>query len=106
MILRIRSIAEHFALSHSHPLEESRNVEAGLIERFLIGPHNIGLHLDHHLVASIPLYNIPKLHRLLLGCGYYRDNAHTNDGYLWGNNTLLDDMYHNVSTRLHPVLAV
>jgi len=105
MILRVRSIAEHFALSHAQPLQESRNIEAGSVERFLLGPHNIGLHLDHHLVASVPLYNVPALHQLLLQCPYYRANAQINDGYLWGNNTLLNDMYHKVSSRLQPVLA-
>ncbi len=81
MIMRIRSIAEHFALRHDHPLRQTRTVRAGTLERLLLAPHHIGLHIDHHLLASVPFYQLPKLHQLLLECEDYRDNAHLNDGY-------------------------
>ena len=42
IIMRIRSIAEHFALRHDHALTQSRTVRAGLLERALIAPHHIG----------------------------------------------------------------
>jgi len=54
LIMRIRSIAEHFALRHDHPLRQTRTVRAGRLERLLIAPHYIGLHIDHHLAASVP----------------------------------------------------
>ncbi len=81
LIMRIRSIAEHFALRHDHPLRQTRTVRAGWLERLLIAPHHIGLHIDHHLAASVPFYQLPRLHRLLLECPDYRTNAHLNDGY-------------------------
>ena len=29
-------------------------------------PHNVGLHLDHHIFPSVPFYNLKKLHEILL----------------------------------------
>ena len=81
LIMRVRSIAEHFALRHDHPLRQTRTVRAGWLERLLLAPHHIGLHIDHHLQASVPFYNLPMLHRLLLECPDYSENAHLNDGY-------------------------
>lgn len=113
LLMRIRSIAEHFALRHDHALNQSRTVRAGLIERALIAPHHIGLHIDHHLLASVPFYNLPALHRLLLDCPYYANNAHINEGYFLRRKRpyqgipvdaegaiLADDMYTQASDRL------
>ena len=113
LIMRVRSIAEHFALRHDHALTQSRTVRAGLLERALIAPHHIGLHIDHHLLASVPFFNLPELHRLLLDCPYYADNAHLNEGYFLRRrrhyagipvsptlSTLADDMYTQKSDRL------
>ena len=118
LIMRIRSIAEHFALTHDHPLRQSRTVRAGWLERALIAPHHIGLHIDHHLLASVPFYNLPALHRLLLDCPYYASNAHLNEGYFMprrdgyrdipvapGSTTLAQDMYTLPSARLPPILS-
>ena len=85
--MRIRSIAEHFALRHDHPLRQTRTERAGRLERLLIAPHYIGLHIDHHLAASVPFYQLPRLHSLLLECSDYRANAHLNDGYFIRRST-------------------
>lgn len=100
MLMRLRSIAEHFALPHDHPLRESRNIQPGYLERFFLAPHNIGAHLDHHIVASVPVHNLPELHELLMECEEFRRHAHNNDGYLFGRKSLLRDMYHTPSARL------
>lgn len=118
LIMRLRSIAEHFALRHDHPLTQSRTVRAGLMERALIAPHHIGLHIDHHLLASVPFYNLPALHRLLLDCPYYANSAHLNEGYFvrrsfgYGDipveptlTTLSEDMYTLPSAKLPPILS-
>ncbi len=113
LIMRVRSIAEHFALRHDHALTQSRTVRAGLLERALLAPHHIGLHIDHHMLASVPYFNLPALHRLLLDCPYYAENAHLNDGYFLRRRRhyagihvspalplLADDMYTQQSERL------
>ena len=30
--------------------------------RWLIFPHNVNYHVEHHLYASVPQYNLPRLH--------------------------------------------
>ena len=120
LIMRIRSIAEHFALRHDHPLRESRTVRAPWVERLLLAPHHIGIHIDHHIFASVPFHNLPALHQLLMQNDYYRENAQLNDGYFVrrrfasrafpgsvgkGRATLAEDMYSERSERLEAVPA-
>jgi len=103
LIMRVRSIAEHFALPHNQELNQTRSVRAGAFERLLLAPHHIGLHIDHHLLASVPFFNLPRLHRLLLKSDYYRLHAHLNNGYFWGpkgSGRFADDLYGQTSTLL------
>jgi fatty acid desaturase len=63
-ILRLRAIAEHGATTDfSSPLTAARtNVAPGWLE-WLIFPHHVNYHIEHHLYASVPHYNLPRLHR-------------------------------------------
>lgn len=81
-IQRIRSVAEHFGLAREHDLNQTRNVMAPWYERILFGPHNINYHLDHHLISSVPFYNLPKLHEILMENETYRRLGHENTSYL------------------------
>lgn len=66
-IFRLRSIAEHFAIEKGQgEVGLSRNINGPAWERFLLMPHNVGLHLDHHIFPSVPFYNLKKLHEILL----------------------------------------
>lgn len=76
MILRVRSIAEHFALPARHELDSSRNYFGTAAERFCFAPHHIGYHLDHHLFPSVPFYALPALHRALQDDPLYASRAH------------------------------
>ena len=80
VILRIRSIAEHFGVEGTHELNTSRNYLCGFWEKSLLAPHNVGYHLDHHLFPSVPFYNLPVLHRVLLEDHEYVASAHLNEG--------------------------
>jgi fatty acid desaturase len=62
-ILRLRAIAEHGATTDfSSPLTAARtNVAPGWLE-WLIFPHQVNYHIEHHLYASVPHYNLPALH--------------------------------------------
>ncbi len=85
MLQYIRSVAEHFGeLAYDHLLSSTRTVKATPIERFLIAPHNVGYHLEHHLYPGVPYYNLPKLHQLLMKTEDYKDKAHITKGYLRG----------------------
>ena len=92
MIMRLRSIAEHFALPYHNEFNGTRTIKANWLERFLFAPHNVGYHLDHHLVASVSFSVLPKLHATLQAEPAYRQHAHLNDGFVLGRNSLLADL--------------
>lgn len=70
VVLRIRSIAEHACVSDpSDPLRQTRTTLAPGWLRFLLAPHHVNYHLEHHLFMTVPHYNLPKAHRLLAESG-------------------------------------
>lgn len=85
MFQYIRSVSEHFGdLEYDHLLSSSRTVKTNFIEKFLIAPHNVGYHIEHHLFPGVPYYNLPKLHQLLLDTPVYQKHAHLTQGYMSG----------------------
>ncbi|HEU4353613.1 MAG TPA: fatty acid desaturase family protein [Burkholderiales bacterium] len=63
-ILRLRAIAEHGATTDfSSPLTAARTNMAPAWLAWLIFPHHVNYHIEHHLYASVPHYNLPALHR-------------------------------------------
>lgn len=71
--IRVRSIAEHSMVEN--PLDPIRNTRttyaANWLEKLLFAPNNVNYHLEHHLLMSVPSYNLPEMHRLLLERGFY-----------------------------------
>ena len=62
-ILRLRAIAEHGATTDfSSPLTAARTNLGPAWLRWLFFPHNVNHHIEHHLYASVPMYNLPRLH--------------------------------------------
>src|SRR5438105_1285199 len=62
-ILRLRAIAEHGATTDfSSPLTAARTNLGPAWLRWLIFPHHVNYHVEHHLYASVPHYNLPRLH--------------------------------------------
>src|SRR4029079_14160700 len=62
-ILRLRAIAEHGAtVDFSSPLTAARTNLAPAWLAWLIFPHHVNYHIEHHLSASVPHYNLPRLH--------------------------------------------
>jgi fatty acid desaturase len=69
-ILRLRAIAEHGATTDfSSPLTAARTNLAPAWLEWLIFPHQVNYHVEHHLYASVPYYRLPELHREMLGRG-------------------------------------
>ncbi len=74
LVTRIRQIGEHAAvpeLSHPDPRRNTRTIYDQFIWRSLICPHGVNYHLEHHLLPSVPIYNLPRMHDLLRNKGYY-----------------------------------
>lgn len=66
LILRIRSMAEHACTEPSTDMfRNTRTTRAGLLARMTVAPHRVNFHIEHHVLASVPYYRLPQLHRLL-----------------------------------------
>lgn len=84
LVSRIRQVAEHGAVPDSYdadPRLDTRTVLANPLERLIFCPLGVNYHLEHHMLASVPIYNLPKMHRILRGKGYY-DGVGFPRGYL------------------------
>jgi fatty acid desaturase len=66
LAMRLRSIAEHAMMEEGRdPILNTRTVEARWWERWLVAPHRVNYHLEHHLMMTVPHHQLPRFHRLL-----------------------------------------
>ncbi|MBL4682194.1 MAG: fatty acid desaturase family protein [Pseudomonadales bacterium] len=75
-VVRVRQIAEHAAvpdLFDSDARKNTRTLYISWLERLLIAPHGVNYHMEHHILASVPIYRLALMHRILLAKGYYSD---------------------------------
>jgi fatty acid desaturase len=65
-ILRLRAICEHGATSDfSSPLTAARSNVVGPMAGFLLFPHHVNYHIEHHLYPAVPHYHLPALREAL-----------------------------------------
>ena len=82
LVTRIRAIAEHaLAPDPADPLRNTRTTIANPLERLFVAPNRVNSHLEHHLLMTVPHYNLPRLHALLRERGAL-DGAWVAKGYL------------------------
>lgn len=73
LFLRIRSFAEHACTEKSDdPLTNTRTTKASVLARVMVAPVHVNFHVEHHLLAAVPYYRLPAMHRLLQGRGALR----------------------------------
>jgi len=74
LALRVRSIAEH-ALGElgDVPFRNTRTTRASLLDRFFLAPNRVNYHLEHHLLMTVPHYQLPRFHRMLQERGLLDD---------------------------------
>ena len=82
MIMRIRSIAEHFAIEKDHAYTQSRTTLPSFLERVFVAPRNVNFHLEHHLYPSVPFFRLPQLHAVLMKDAGFQSKAHVTSTYL------------------------
>lgn len=81
LVTRIRSIAEHaMTPDQTDPLRNTRTTLARWWERLLVAPNRVNYHLEHHLLMTVPHYNLPRMHALLRERGLL-DEACVTRGY-------------------------
>ncbi|UCH50231.1 MAG: fatty acid desaturase family protein [Betaproteobacteria bacterium] len=69
-ILRLRAICEHGAPPGiDSPLQAARTTIAGPLLRFIMFPHHVNYHIEHHLYPAVPHYSLPRLHQTLAQSG-------------------------------------
>jgi fatty acid desaturase len=81
---RIRNAAEHGALAGTREPDIWRNTRTVLArwwERLTVAPNYVNYHFEHHLVPTVPGYQLPRFHRWLLTQGAY-ERATLERGYL------------------------
>ena len=80
-VTRLRSIAEHaLTPDRDDPLGNTRTTVASWWERLLLAPNRVNYHLEHHLLMTVPHYNLPRMHALLRERGVL-DRACVEHGY-------------------------
>jgi fatty acid desaturase len=66
LVMRIRSIAEHAMIPDpADEMNNTRTTVARWWERLLIAPNCVNFHLEHHLLPTVPHYNLRRMHRML-----------------------------------------
>lgn len=73
-IVRLRQIGEHGAAPDRTSLDPRLNTGttvAPFWQRIFLAPNDVNYHLEHHYLAAVPPYNLPKLHHILASRGFY-----------------------------------
>lgn len=73
-IVRLRQIGEHGTAKDRTSLDARLNTGttvAPFWQRVFVAPNDVNYHLEHHMFASIPPYNLGRMHRILASRGYY-----------------------------------
>ncbi|MEM8887492.1 MAG: fatty acid desaturase family protein [Bacteroidota bacterium] len=73
--LRVRSMAEHSMTDQSDPIRNTRTTYANFFERLLFAPYNVNYHVEHHMLMTVPFYNLPRMHKLLKERGFYEEGT-------------------------------
>lgn len=66
LFTRIRALAEHACMERTRDMFlNTRSTRAGWLARATVAPLNVNYHVEHHVMASVPYFRLPRMHRLL-----------------------------------------
>ena len=68
LVVRLRQVSEHAAVPDAldpDPRFNTRTVVAPHWQRWLMAPHYVNYHLEHHLMPGVPCYRLPAFRALL-----------------------------------------
>jgi fatty acid desaturase len=66
LFLRIRSMAEHACTERTPDMfRNTRSTQAGFLARATVAPIRVNYHIEHHVMASVPYFRLPLMHRML-----------------------------------------
>ncbi|WP_339721930.1 fatty acid desaturase family protein [uncultured Paraglaciecola sp.] len=75
LFLRIRHVGEHAAVPNPlsrNMFENTRTTLSSWWERIIVCPVYVNYHIEHHLLPSVPPYNLKKMHNWLVAKGAYK----------------------------------
>ena len=75
LAVRLRQVAEHASVPDhfsKDPRDNTRTTYTNWFTRTLIGPNHVNYHLEHHIAAGVPAYNLKHMHELLIDRGAYK----------------------------------
>jgi fatty acid desaturase len=79
-----RLLTEHFGIPVNSQQavqgSETRTVLVSWPLRVIFWPHNLNYHVEHHWYPSVPFYNLPALHTLLMKSPQVRQRMHITQG--------------------------
>jgi len=87
LFARIRQVAEHGAVDNLFAADSRLNTRTTLprwYERIVLCPNYVNYHLEHHLLASVPCYRLPRLHQHLLNRGFFTEHPQSRVYGYWG----------------------
>ena len=76
LAVRLRQVSEHASvpnLMSPDPRDNTRTTYTNWFTRLWIGPNLVNYHLEHHIAAGVPAYNLKRMHQLLKERGAYND---------------------------------
>ena len=76
LIARLRQVAEHGAVPDSLNRDPRLNTRTTFVrwwERPFVAPFYLNYHLEHHVHANVPCYNLRNFHVFLAQRGFYED---------------------------------
>ncbi|HET8730197.1 MAG TPA: fatty acid desaturase family protein, partial [Moraxellaceae bacterium] len=66
LFVRIRSLAEHACTERTTDMfRNTRSTRAGWLARSTVAPLHVNYHVEHHVMASVPYFRLPQMHRML-----------------------------------------
>jgi fatty acid desaturase len=84
LFLRIRHVGEHAVVPNPNSrnmFENTRTTLSSWWERLLVCPVYVNYHIEHHLLPTVPPYNLPLMHRWLIAKEAYK-NTPLPKGYI------------------------
>lgn len=78
-----RLLTEHFGIPGSDSSisgSETRTILVPWIIRVIFWPHNLNYHVEHHWYPSVPFYNLPALHNVLINSPHAKPQMHITRG--------------------------
>jgi fatty acid desaturase len=85
VITRLRFMGEHGVATDRlslDPRENTCTTQVKWWERMFIAPNYVNYHLEHHLTAAVPCYNLAHFHQLLSQRGFFDDKPCLSNGYV------------------------